>query len=488
MKIVKKTSRLLLSTKRMFQVKKNLTINYKNMQSTPISMMRKIVMLALFVGICIETTAQTLRGNLPIVQTNFTADPAPYVHGDTVYLYTSHDADDTPDGAANFLMRDWLLYTSTDMVNWTDHGAVASLKDFKWGPQENGAWAVQVVERDGRWYMYAPLHCNGIGVLMADSPYGPWTDPLARPLINQSLDDIDPTVWIDDDGQAYLYWGNPNLYYVKLNRDMISYSGDIVKNPDNSLPEDYQEAPWLYKSGKWYYMAYASTCCPEGLGYAMSKKPTGPWKKTGTLTGHYGQTNGNHPGIVRYKGHDYLFGHSYQLHRAVSNVFRENRSVHVTELHYNTDGTIRELPFWDELPEVQPVAALNPFNRVEAETIAWSEGVKTQRCDSVGMVVTQIHDGDYIRVRNIDFRQGASCFIISAASSNLGGSIELHLDTPDGLLVGSCPVGSTGGWNNWQQCECSVSVACGCHDLYLIFRGPHKDQLFDLDWWRFVAS
>ena len=236
----------------------------------------------------------------PIIQTSYTADPAPYVHNDTVYLYTSHDEDD----ARGFLMRDWLLYTSTDMVNWTDHGAVASLRDFQWGPQENGAWAIQTIERDGRWYMYCPLHCNNIGVLVSDSPFGPFHDPLGHKLVNQCIDDIDPTVWIDDDGQAYMYWGNPNLYYVKLNRDMTSYSGEIVKNPGGVLPEDYQEGPWFYKRGKWYYMAYASTCCPEGIGYAMSKKPTGPWRKAGTLMEHYPQSNGNHPGIITFKGHD----------------------------------------------------------------------------------------------------------------------------------------------------------------------------------------
>ena len=85
--------------------------------------------------------------NLPIIQTKYTADPAPYVHGDTVYLYTTHDEDD----AEGFKMKDWLLYTSTDMVNWQDHGIVASLRDFKWYKGDNGAWAEQVIERNGKW-------------------------------------------------------------------------------------------------------------------------------------------------------------------------------------------------------------------------------------------------------------------------------------------------------------------------------------------------
>ena len=235
----------------------------------------------------------------PIIQTKYTADPAPMVYNDTVFLYTSHDEDDAQ--GYGFKMLDWQLYTSTDMVNWTDHGAVASLKDFTWRKRDNGAWALQVVERNGKFYMYCPLHGNGIGVLVSDSPYGPFKDPIGKPLVWQKehWDDIDPTVYIDDDGQAYMYWGNPNLYYVKLNEDMISTSGDIVKI---GKLKTYQEGPWFYKRNNHYYLAFASTCCPEGIGYAMSDSPTGPWDVKGYIMRPTDRTRGNHPGIIDYKG------------------------------------------------------------------------------------------------------------------------------------------------------------------------------------------
>jgi beta-xylosidase len=164
----------------------------------------------------------------PIIQTRFTADPAPMVYHDTVYLYADHDED----SSTWFTMKNWYLYTSTDMVNWTDHGVVASLKSFSWAPT-NGAWAPQCIERNGKFFMYCPIHMHGIGVLVSNSPYGPFVDPLGKPLIFSGFGDIDPTVYIDSDGQAYLYWGNPNLYYVKLNNDMISYDQKvgIVKVP-----------------------------------------------------------------------------------------------------------------------------------------------------------------------------------------------------------------------------------------------------------------
>ena len=87
--------------------------------------------------------------------------------------------------------------------------------------------------------------------------------------------DIDPSVFTDDDGQAYLYWGNPHTFYAKLNDDMVSLKGEVTKLPHI---KHYQEGPWFYKRNGHYYVAYASTCCPEALGYAMSDAPTGPWE------------------------------------------------------------------------------------------------------------------------------------------------------------------------------------------------------------------
>ena len=154
----------------------------------------------------------------PIIQTNFTADPAPMVYNDTVFLYTGHDEDTTP--SSGFIMKNYLLYTSTDMVNWRDRGMVASLKNFSWAPS-NGAWAAQVIYRNGKFYYYCAIQGYGIGVLVASTPYGPFTDTLGHALLNHSGNDIDPTVFIDDDGQAYLYWGNPQCYWVKLPQNIL---------------------------------------------------------------------------------------------------------------------------------------------------------------------------------------------------------------------------------------------------------------------------
>lgn len=442
------------------------------------------------------------QANMPFTQTKFTADPAPLAVGDTLFVYASHDSspedivDPNERSSAGFFMYDWLLYSTTDMVNWTEHGAVASLKDFAWRSRDNGAWAIQIVTRNGKYYLYAPLHGHGIGVLVADSPYGPFKDPLGKPLVwqREHWEDIDPTVFIDDDGQAYMYWGNPNTYYVKLNEDMISTSGDIVKLP--RIP-DYQEGPWCYKRGDNYYMAFASTCCPEGIGYAMSKSPTGPWTHKGHIMNHTPRTRGNHPGIVDFKGRTYVFGQNYDLKNIDILRHYERRSVTFTEMKYNADGTIVELPYWLDQQPAEQLHTFSPYRRVEAETMNWGYGLKSAKVgfDNTGVVekmpfsegkrnmyIYHIDKDEYIRLRGVDFGKGAKRFTISAAGTGTA-KLTVRLDSPEGPVVGTVAIKSTGKVEKYRSFKTKVSGAQGVHDLYLCFDEAEGDVR--LDWWKF---
>ena len=424
---------------------------------------------------CLNVNAQR-----PIIQTKYTADPAPMVYNDTVFLYTTHDEDD----AEGFKMQDWLLYTSTDMGNWTDHGVVASLKSFDWVKRDNGAWAEQVVERNGKFYMYCPIHGNGIGVLVSDSPYGPFKDPLGKPLVWQKehWDDIDPTVFIDEDGQAYMYWGNPNCYYVKLNEDMISYSGDIVKLKET--PEHYQEGPWFYKRNGHYYLAFASTCCPEGIGYAMSDSPTGPWKTKGYIMRPTERTRGNHPGIMDYKGKSYVFGLNYDLLKLETNTHYERRSVSVAEIHYNEDGTIQEVPYWADT-KLEQIGTFNPFRKVEAETMAWGYGLKTVPNADKSLSVVDVNNGEYICVRGVDFGKNKACRFEVSALPLEGGNLKIRLDAPDGKIVGNVNIPKGNETSKYELYSCEVNAVSGIHDLYLSFEGENNKDLFELDYWKF---
>lgn len=423
----------------------------------------------------------SINAQHPLIQTRFTADPAPMVHNDTVFLYTTHDEDD----AQGFKMLDWLLYSSTDMVNWTDHGSIASLKNFKWVTRDNGAWAQQTVYRNGKFYMYCPIHGQGIGVLVSDTPYGPFKDPIDKPLVWQKehWDDIDPTVFIDDDGQAYMYWGNPNVYYVKLNEDMVSYSGEIVKLENK--PEHYQEGPWMYKRNGHYYLAFASTCCPEGLGYAMSDKPTGPWTTRGYIMRPTQRTRGNHPGIIDYKGSTYVFGLNYDLMHMETFKHHERRSSSAAKINFNPDGTIEELPYWLDtvLEQIEP---FNPYRRVEAETMAWGYGLKTEKMPDGKIVLTDIDNNESLSLRGVDFGKGAKKFTVSAACLVEGGYIEIRLDSTRGPVIGTLEITPSGGMDVYKPMSCDIKRAKGVHDLYFCFKSTaQKDNLFFLDYWEF---
>ncbi len=436
--------------------------------------------------LCVGTLfAAPARADNPIVQTIYTADPAPLVHNGRVYLYTGHDED----GSTYFTMKDWRVFSSADMVNWTDHGSPMSLATFSWA--ESDAWAGHVVARNNKFYWYVPVKQRGggmvIGVGVADSPTGPFRDAIGRPLVGNG--EIDPNVMIDDDGQAYLYWGNPNLWYVKLNQDMISYSGSPTKIPlttagfgtrtgNASRPTLYEEGPWVYKRNGLYYNVFAAECCSEFIGYSTAPGPTGPWTYRGTVMPRQGGSFTNHPGVIDFNGGSYFFYHNGALPGGGG----FTRSVAVEKFSYNSDGTI---PTMNMTTTGAPqVGTLNPYVRQEAETIAWSVGVETEPASEGGMNASFLSNGDYIKVKGVAFGAGASSFSARVASAGSGGTIEVRLGSPTGTRVGACTVPVTGGWQTWQTVSCPVTGATGTQDLYLRFVGG-SGNLFNLNWWQF---
>ncbi|WP_436531539.1 glycoside hydrolase family 43 protein [Actinoplanes sp. HUAS TT8] len=434
-------------------------------------------------------TPSAAHADNPIVQTVYTADPAPLVYNGRVYLYTGHDEDNS----TWFTMKEWRVYSSSDMVNWTDHGSPMSLTTFSWAKSD--AWAGQVVARNGKFYWYVPVtnRATGrmaIGVGVATSPTGPFTDALGHPLAENG--EIDPTVFIDDNGQAYLYWGNPNLWYVRLNTDMISYSGSVTQIPlttsgfgtrtgDASRPTLYEEGPWVYKRNGLYYNVFAAKCCSEFIGYSTATGPTGPWTYRGTVMPTQGSSFTNHPGVIDFNGGSYFFYHNGALPGGGG----FTRSVAVEKFTYNSDGTIPTITM--TTGGAPQSGTLNPYVRQEAETIAWSSGVETERAADGGMNVGYLDNGDYIKVKGVAFGTGATSFSARVASAASGGRIELRLGSPTGTLAGTCTVPATGGWQTWTTVSCPVSGATGTRDLYLRFTGG-SGYLFNIDWWQFAGT
>ncbi|KAK4673969.1 hypothetical protein QC763_506730 [Podospora pseudopauciseta] len=429
--------------------------------------------------------ASVATADNPIIQTIYSTDPAPLVHNGRVYLYTGHDEP----GSTTFVMKDWRVFSSVDMVNWQDHGSPMSLATFSWA--DANAWAGQTIQRNGKFYWYASMRRrNGamaVGVGVSDSPTGPFRDALGRPLVENW--GIDPTVWIDDDGQAYMYWGNPGLWYVKLNPDMVSYSGDIntvtltttgfgTRSGNAERPTTYEEGSWIYKRTGKYYMVFAASCCSEHIGYSTGPGPTGPWTYGGVVMPTQGSSFTNHPGVIDYQGSSYFFYHNGALPGGGG----YTRSVCVEPFTYGANGSIPVINMSkDGAPQV---GNLNPYVRQEAETIAWESGVQTEPCSEGGMNVLSINNGDYIKVKGVAFGSGAKSFTARVSSATSGGKIEVRLNSTGGTLVGTCNVPGTGGWQTWTNVNCAVGGATGTRDLFFRFTGA-GGELFRFNWWQF---
>ncbi|GIJ20681.1 hypothetical protein Vlu01_13050 [Micromonospora lutea] len=451
--------------------------------------LRRLVAVLAGLACTIALLPGTARADNPIVQHIYTADPAPMLHNGRVYLYTGHDED----GSTYFTMRDWRVFSSADMVNWTDHGTPMSLATFAWA--DANAWAGHVIARNGKFYWYVPVRqrSNGqmvIGVGVADSPTGPFRDAIGRPLVGNG--EIDPHAFIDDDGQAYLYWGNPNLWYVRLNSDMISFSGGPTQIPlttagfgtrtgNASRPTLYEEGPWVYKRNGLYYNVFAAECCSEFIGYSTAPGPTGPWTYRGTVMPRQGSSFTNHPGVIDFAGGSYFFYHNGALPGGGG----YTRSVAVEKFTYNSNGTI---PTMNMTTTGAPqVGTLNPYVRQEAETIAWGSGIETEPSSEGGMNIGWIDNGDYIKVKGVAFGTGATSFSARVASAASGGRIEVRLDSASGPIVGTCTVAGSGGWQNWTTTSCGVSGATGTRDLFLRFTGG-SGSLFNVNWWQFAGG
>lgn len=477
------------------------------------------------------------KADNPIIQTYFTADPSPMVVGDTLYLITSHDEDvleknKPTDNYLFFTMKNWKCYSTKDMINWTDHGTIFGQESFSWGHTWcYRAWAAQCVERNGKYYLYVPILRKGandeaeapgygIGVAVADNPYGPYEDAIGKPLIEGDWYDIDPTVYIDDDGQAYLFYGQ-TLKYCLLNDDMIS----LKTQPKKFDVPNYTEGPWFTKHNGTYYFMWAgrggNTDAHKGgetLHYAYCDEPLGKYTYGGLLqettkgvVNENGTINGsftNHPGVCDFKGKSYLFYHTNELPGGVAEGSGAHRSVCVSEFTYNDDKTIDVVGMPDS---VEPIGTLNPYDKVQAETICWEEGLKTGTEAGWGsneIYVYNMHNDDYSIVREVDFgSEGATLFkaTVKDAQPDAGASIEIYID--DDVYIGKLVVDNTS--SNWaEKTVLLTQKVTGKHDVKFVFKGNyskpenetglsrdknayiHEEDtgMFKMDSWQFVKE
>lgn len=300
----------------------------------------------------------------PLFAPLYTADPAVLVDGGRVYLFVGRDEATPTD--PTYVMHEWRVYSSCDMVNWQDHGVPLKATTFEWA--HGKAWASDIVKRDGKYWFYSTVAHKtvkgmAIGVAVSDSPTGPFVDARGSALITNDMttqteiswDDIDPGVFIDDDGQAYLYWGNTVLKYVRLKSNMTEFDGPIQVVP----VANFVEAPYLHKrkaDGKnTYYLSY-SQHWPEETAYLTGPSPVGPWTPQGVVMERNTKTKTIHQAFFDFNGRSYVAYHNADL--PGGGEYR--RSVAVEEFSYRADGTIPFIHQTKAGPRANPSPGCKP--------------------------------------------------------------------------------------------------------------------------------
>ena len=477
-----------------------------------------------------NAVAKTPGYSNPLITQKFGADPYVMVYNGRVYVYMSSDAYMYKNG--NITDNDFsnigsiTCISSDDMVNWTDHGEIpvaGSNGAAKWA---RNSWAPaathKIINGKEKFFLYFADNGGGIGVLTADTPIGPWTDPLGKPIISSSTPGVsgvvwlfDPAVLLDDDGTGYLYFGggipggnsptqsqiaNPKTSRViKLNNDMIHTDGSAVTIDAPCIFED----SGIHKYNDKYYYSYCSNFLdthpagspPKGeIAYMTSSSPMGPFTYSGTFLKNpwefFGVGGNNHHAVFQFKNQWYVTYHAQTLGKALG-VTKGYRSPHINKLEYNSNGTIKNVQA--DMKGVAQVANLNPYIRTEAETIGWNGGISTERCQasgsmvsSINLDVTSINNGDWVGVSKADFGKGAKSFKANIAST-VGGKIEIHLDSLDGQLIGALDVSATGGEQQWKEMNCNVKSVSGVHNVFFKFTGSSDKNLFNIDYWQFTS-
>lgn len=292
-------------------------------------------------------TGSGVPGSNPLFRNVFTADPAPLVVGDTLYLYTGRD-EAVRDQMFN--MREWLVFSTKDMRNWTAHGPIMKVADFKWAKAD--AWASQTIEKNGKFWFYAAVEHDdsipgkAIAVAVSDKATGPFVDARGSALVTNAMtpkgthswEDIDPTVFTDDDGTTWIAWGNRQCYIARLKPNMTEIDGPITE----ITPPHFEEGPWLHKRGNLYYLTYASldrrTHTDERVSYSTAPSIKGPWTYRGELTGSGKYSFTIHPGIAQFKGDWYIFLHNASLAIGEFNGAIGRRAVTAEHLRYDASG------------------------------------------------------------------------------------------------------------------------------------------------------
>lgn len=426
--------------------------------------------------------ASGLVAQNPFILDQFTADPSARVFDGKVYVYPSHDIPCT-EGKGRigwFCMEDYHVFSSGNLVDWVDHGVIVSQNNIPWVRPDNYAmWAPDCIERNGKYYFYFPTFPKDttrikgftIGVAVASQPAGPYV-PQPEPILN--VNGIDPNVFIDHDGQPYLYWSQRHIYGAKLKDNMLELDSEPVilrELPDKGL----KEGPYMFERNGIYYLTYPHVENKiERLEYAVGDNPLGPFKVTGVImnespTGCWT----NHHSIIQFKDQWYLFYH----HNDLSPKFDKNRSIRVDSLFFNEDGTIQQV-----IPTLRGVGVIPGSRQIEVDRYS----AKSDKGASIAFVdSTQVFQGwkvvleqkhGWVQFNGVHFERSARSVNVRA-KSDAGGTIEIRLNGSDNPVIAKIKIPKD---RNWRNLKVPVHHSkTGIHNLFITLQ---SDAKVEIDW------
>ena len=352
--------------------------------------------------------------------------------------------------------------------------------------------APDCVYKDGVYYMYYCLADQSEGVATSPSPQGPFKD--ATPVEGAHLDGIDPAVLVDDDGEAYYYWGQFHCRAARLQSNMSAIdSSTLIENLIDEDSHGFHEGASMRKRNGIYYLIYSdiSRGKPTCLSYATSQSPLGPFEKGGVIIDNEScdfKSWNNHGSIIEFKDQWYIFYHRSSQGSAC------NRRACVEPIFFNEDGSIPEVEMTtqgsgDPLPATEWLEASRAC-QLSGAAIRISATELTASNDTVSEYLSHMRKTDWAAYKYLDIGDGVSTFEARVASLADGGDVEMRLDGPEGELIGAVHVPHTGGWQLWETVSCAVSPCNGVHALYLVCKGsdaPVRNRLINIESFRFVS-
>jgi len=445
--------------------------------------MKRISFIALFL-----LTFIFVRGQNPICPPGLNiADPTTRVWKDgKLYVYGSRDE------SLNYYCSydHWVLSTS-DLIHWEYTPDAFASK----GPKDQVPfndlllYAPDVMYKNGTYYMYYSQPGGMEGVAKSKSPKGPFTN--ATELYLKNLNQIDPAVFVDDDGQAYHIWGQFQAKIARLKPNMIEI--DTLSVIDGIITEKehfFHEGGYMVKRKGIYYFVYADMSrkgMPTCIGYATSKSPLGPFKYGGVIVDNDGCDPGNwnnHGSIVEFKGQWYVF-----YHRTTNGVVNSRKAC-VEPIFFNEDGSITEVEMTsqgagkplDAYSQIEAERACLLFGsvRIESYSLDQANPLNPANNDQLG----QIEKKDGAAFKYLNFGDGAKSISVRVAPGAKPGKISFKLDNSWGAPYGTLDIPGGGDGKTWTTLTCKTREMKGVHTLYLSFEGAEKES-FNVDWFKF---